>query len=100
MVDKLIIAPEALNDISDSYGWYEQRRVGLGEEFLMCVDACIEQIQRIPGSNQIIHLNFRRGLVRRFPFAVIYEYEQNIVTVYAVFHNSRNPQKWKERTLK
>jgi toxin ParE1/3/4 len=55
MAVKLIIAQEAYQDIRDSYGWYEQQRIGLGEEYLTCVDACIEQIQRIPQSCQIVH---------------------------------------------
>jgi len=30
MVDKLIFAPEAEQDISEAYGWYEEQRVGCG----------------------------------------------------------------------
>ncbi len=29
--------------------------------------------------------------------AVFYEYENETVTVYCVFHTSRNPDKWRER---
>ena len=97
MAVKLVIAPEAQSDIVDSFGWYEQRRAGLGDEFFSCVDACIESIQRTPDSYQRVYQSFRRAVVRRFPFAVIYEYEGDRVTIYAVFHNSRDPQKWKSR---
>jgi hypothetical protein len=48
MAAKLIIAPEAEQDIAEAYGWYEERRTGLGEEFLDCVDACIHAIARLP----------------------------------------------------
>ena len=41
MAAKLVVAPEAEQDISEAYAWYEDRRVGLGEKFLSCVDACI-----------------------------------------------------------
>jgi hypothetical protein len=27
----------------------------------------------------------------------LYEFANNTVTVYCVFHNSRDPQKWRER---
>jgi len=33
MAAKLIFVPEAEQDISEAYGWYEEQRVGLGEEF-------------------------------------------------------------------
>lgn len=36
---ELTLAPEVERDLDDAYDWYEQRRVGLGEEFLSCVDA-------------------------------------------------------------
>jgi hypothetical protein len=48
MAAELITAPEAEDDIADAYAWYESRRPGLGEEFLSCVDACIEAILRTP----------------------------------------------------
>jgi hypothetical protein len=36
---RLTIAPEAAQDMHEAYGWYEQRRIGLGEEYLGCVEA-------------------------------------------------------------
>ncbi len=93
MVDKLVIAQEAQQDIEEAYAWYEKQRVGLGEEYLTCVDACIDYIKRMPENYQIVYKNYRRGLVRRFPYAVFYEYLDNVITVYSIFHNSRDPQK-------
>ena len=97
MAAKLIVAPEVEQDIAEAYGWYENRRVGLGEEFLSCVDACIQAICRTPEIYSPVYENYRRGLVRRFPFSIFYEYANKTVTVYCVFHNSRDPQKWRER---
>ena len=48
MAAELIIAPEAQQDVDEAYCWYEDRRPGLGEEFLGCVDACIQAICRMP----------------------------------------------------
>jgi hypothetical protein len=31
---ELIFAPEVEQDLSEAYSWYQERRVGLGEEFL------------------------------------------------------------------
>ena len=41
--------------------------------------------------------DYRRGLVRRFPYAVFYEYVEDTVTVYGIFHPSRHPEKWRQR---
>jgi hypothetical protein len=46
MAAEIIIAPEAEQDILEAYGWYEGRRTGLGEDFLSCVEACIQALGR------------------------------------------------------
>ena len=97
MAANLIIAPEAEQDIAEAYVWYENRRTGLGEEFMSCVDACIEAIRRMPEMHPRVHEDYRRGLVRRFPYAVFYEHVNGTVTVYCVFHTSRDPEKWRLR---
>ena len=97
MAADLVLTPEAEQDVSEAYGWYESRRPGLGEDFLTCVDACIGAICRTPELHPIVHENYRRALVRRFPYAIFYELAGNTLTIYCVFHNSRDPQKWRER---
>jgi len=97
MVTKLVIAPEVVQDLAEASAWYEARRVGLGEELLSCVDACIAAICRMPEMNVVVHQQYRRGLVRRFPYAVFYEYAAPTLTVYAVLHTARDPDKWRRR---
>jgi plasmid stabilization system protein ParE len=97
MAAELVIAPEAEQDLAEAYGWYVRQRVGLGEDLLSCVDACIRAICRTPEMHATVHESYRRGLVRRFPYAVFYEYANDTVTVYCVFHTSRDPEKWRQR---
>ncbi len=97
MAAELILAPEAAQDIEEAYGWYELQRTGLGEEFLSCVDAGIQAIRRTPEMFAKVRKDYRRGLVRRFPYATFYEYADGVVTVYCVFHTARDPKKWRSR---
>jgi plasmid stabilization system protein ParE len=97
MAAKLLVAREAAQDIDEAYSWYETQRAGLGEEFLTCVDACLQAICRMPEMQEKVHEEYRRGLVRRFPFAIFYEYADGAVTVYCVFHTARDPAKWRKR---
>ena len=97
MADELIIASEAQQDIGEAYRWYEDRRPGLGEEFLDCVDVCIQTIFRMPELYAKIHEEYRRALLRRFPYVIFYEYAGGKVTVYSIFHTSRDPKKWRSR---
>jgi hypothetical protein len=61
------------------------------------VDACIQAICRNPEMHAVIYKDYRRGLVRRFPYSVFYEYSGDSVTAYCVFHNSQDPTKWRRR---
>jgi len=96
-VRDLILAPEAEEDLASAYGWYEDRRSGLGEEFLASVEASLAALRRTPAAYAIVAKNCRRALVRRFPYAIFFEHAGDLVTVYAVFHTSRDPQKWGQR---
>jgi plasmid stabilization system protein ParE len=97
MAADLVIAPEAAADMDQAYAWYEAQRAGRGEDFLGRVDACIQAILRSPEMHALFHGNARRALVRKFPYAVFYEYTNHTVTVYCVFHTSQDPEKWRRR---
>ena len=97
MAAELVIAPEAEQDLDEAYSFYESRRVGLGEAFLDSVDACIQAVCRTPKVGRLVYENYRRVLVRRFPYAVFYEFENEIVTVYCVMDTGRDPARWRER---
>ena len=97
MAANLIIAPEAVADLDEAYSWYEAQRIGRGDDFLIRVDACIQGILRMPEMHTRFHQNYRRALVRKYPFAIFYEYTEDAVTVYSVFHTSQDPKKWRQR---
>ena len=99
MAVELVFAPEVEQDVEEAYQWYEDRRIGLGEEFLSCVEAGIQYICRLPELHAKVTGDCRRVLLRRFPYAIFYEYRKNTVTVYSVFHTSQHPEKWKSRLL-
>jgi plasmid stabilization system protein ParE len=97
MAVELVFAPDVQIDIEDAYAWYEERRPGLGEEFLSCVESCLHTICRSPDLYPKVYEEYRRALVRRFPYAVFYEFHDDKVVVYSVFHTSQNPKKWTSR---
>jgi len=81
MVANPIFAPEAEQDISQAYNWYEDRRPGLGEEFLSCVDAAVQAVCRRPEMYPFIYRSFRRIIVRRFPYSILYKFEGTILKI-------------------
>jgi plasmid stabilization system protein ParE len=89
--------PEARQDLADAYAWYEAQRPGLGDEFLSRVDECVRALCHMPEMHEVIYKNYRRAMVYRFPYSVFYEISGNDAIIYCVFHNARDPRKWRQR---
>lgn len=82
--------------------WYEERRGGLGLEFLAAVDATIDQIVRLPQAGAPVtrlppDLPVRRAPVKRFPYYVVYLEAELTIRILAVAHERRKPGYWKGR---
>ena len=45
----------------------------------------------------VVHEEYRRALIRRFPYAVFYAVTEAEVIIYGVFHTARDPEKWRLR---
>jgi toxin ParE1/3/4 len=94
---RLILRPEAEAEMADAFDWYEQRVPGLGEEFLLCVDAVLNSILRNPLQFPRVHRTARRAIMRRFPYEVFFVEDEEYVVVLSVFHAKRNPLHWQKR---
>ncbi|MBC8466429.1 MAG: type II toxin-antitoxin system RelE/ParE family toxin [Deltaproteobacteria bacterium] len=88
---RLRYATRAKDDLDIAFEWYEGQRRGLGFEFLDCVEVAIETIQQMPKLFAKHHADFRRALVRRFPFSIFYTIEEKEIVVHAVFDNRQDP---------
>ena len=91
---------EVFFDIKVAYDWYEKQRVGLGEDFLLSLEASYANIVRDPQIYQNIYKSVRRKLIGRFPYAVFFvlDEERKQIIVIAVMHTKRNPNNWTKRT--
>ena len=93
----LIIRPEAELDIQDAFECYETQVPGLGSEFVREVDTCLSGIGRNPLAYPLIYQQARRTLIRRFPYGILYVFDQETISVVACFHGKRNPKSWQDR---
>jgi len=83
---------EVEEDAIAGYRWYEEKAKGLGEEFLRVFYAGAEQVLENPLAYARVFDDFRRYLLRRFPYALYYQIEGNQVIIFGLFHCARNPR--------
>lgn len=98
MSRRLVIEPEAEADLTAVFAWYEDQRPGLGQEFLLGVEAAFAAMRRRPASFPAVRDEIRRAIVRRFPYGVFFLVDDRAVHVLAVLHAKRDPREWKRRT--
>jgi len=97
MKNRVIVRPEAEDDLKEAYAWYEDKRTGLGYDFLLQVDAGLNLIARNPNIHPIEYKETRKHLVKRFPYKIIYLFEKEKIIVLAVIHSRRSPVLIKRR---
>ena len=95
---RTIVRPEAENDLKGAFSWYEDKRQGLGYDFLLQVDAGLKFIERNPEIYSSKYKGTRRHLIKRFPYKIIYLVEKERIIVLAVIHGKRSPNLIKKRT--
>ncbi len=84
--------PEVEQDVIAAYVWYEEKAPGLGEELLRMFYACAREIPRNPLLYAKVYCQFRRRLLRRFPYAIYFRIEGSEIIVFGLFHCARDPR--------
>ncbi len=94
MKHRLVLGPSAQREIEEAARWYEARQQGLGQAFIHEVLAALEAIASEPNSFPLLSAPYRRKLLDRFPYGVIYKVTHERVYVRAVAHGRRRPAYW------
>jgi plasmid stabilization system protein ParE len=95
---RVVFRRAAWDELEEAVIWYEDRRRGLGDEFLKEIEEAIERSAGRPERNPVVFCDVRRAVLRRFPYAVYFRQRNEDLVVLAVFHGRRNPLVWKRRS--
>ncbi|MBA3985074.1 MAG: type II toxin-antitoxin system RelE/ParE family toxin [Flavobacteriales bacterium] len=96
MIYVLDIKEDANIEIVEAFIYYDERRTGLGDEFLEHFDIYFERITANPKHLPQNRKPYREAFLKRFPYLVIYEVIKNKVVIYSVFNTWQNPEKKKQ----
>ena len=96
--------PEARAEFRSAALWYEERRDGLGVEFVAAVHAALLRIGKAPKSfpqwagTEKAPTVIRKAPVERFPYVIAFEERKHDALVLAIAHQKRRPLYWLTRT--
>ena len=93
----LVINALAVAELEEARDRYENRRSGLGDEFMARAQAALDLIRQFPAMHAVVHADLREAPIRRFLFAIYYRVTPAQSTVVAVHHTSRDPSAWQSR---
>jgi len=87
----------ARREFDEAALWYEERRRGLGIQFVSEIDHAIDLAAENPERFPVMHRDVRCVRVRRFPYSVFFRTESRRIVVSAVLHARRDPSVWQQR---
>ena len=93
-MSKITFHPDVVKEVKSSYIWYQDKAKGLGDDYLTELETSYQAIVELPNIWSKFKKIFRRFLLSKFPFSIIYRFNGNTVFVVAVMHNSRKPGYW------
>ena len=78
--------------------FYESRSPGLGDRFVRELERIAAIVCEHPRRFRCFQGEARRAWLRRFPFAIVYRVDEDLVVVLGCFHARRNPVRVRKRT--
>ena len=95
---RIDILPEARDDLLAGFRFYERQARGLGSYFRESILEDVDALA-VQGGIHAKVFGYHRSLSKRFPFAVYYRVEANVVRVRAILDCRRNPS-WIRRRVR
>ncbi len=91
MIYKIVVLNIAANELDEALGFYESKKIGLGNSFLLEINSVYKQLVKTPFIFRKNNLGYREARVNKFPFLIIYEVKEGTIYISSIFHTSRNP---------
>lgn len=86
-------------EFEQARAWYMERNSVAAEQFVTEVLRVVQMVAEAPERWPVVRRGTRRVVLRRFPFKVVYRYDEtkDEVLVIAVAHDKRRPEYWRTR---
>ena len=89
--------PEVADDLRDAIAWYDEKRPGLGDEFVTEFWSALERLANHPLTYAVTETGLRACRIARFPYVVHYRCSDDEVLIVAVMFGGRDTSAWDDR---
>jgi hypothetical protein len=86
-------------DVREAAGWYDRRLVGLGDAFVDLVRIATNEVIADPARFSTVTGGVRYARVERFPYLVLFEFDDEELRMLGVLHTARSIEKWREQRI-
>ena len=94
---KIFFHQLARQELFEARDFYDDLVFGLGNSFIREVEKTISIIKNIPSAYPIIRDDIHQAVIIKFPYSLLYRYENKSVYLLAVAHQKRKPNYWADR---
>jgi plasmid stabilization system protein ParE len=86
-----------LVDLQDAFDRYAKDDPSVARRFAAEADKVVQRIVDTPNQFPKVDRKFRRALLTKFPYWVVFEPMEGLVQITAFAHTSRKPDYWRHR---
>ena len=97
---QLVVRRQVEADIAAAAAWYRQQSPTTSDRFVRVVRESLLLIEQNPFQYQIAFGQYRKAVLRPFPYLLVYKTTKTEIVVVACTHGHRHPKRWQERARK
>jgi hypothetical protein len=95
MPRRILYHPLFDRDVIEAAEWYDDRAGGLGDAFVANVAQAVNAVIANPERFGKVSSDLRYFSVKRFPYLVLFDYNDDELLLLGVLHTARSIQKWR-----
>lgn len=94
---RIVFVSEASFELTDAASAYDATRAGLGRMFIQQVDESLMRLVTFPEIAASVGGPFRRAVLHRFPYSIIYRVSGGQIQVLGILPNRADPARLQAR---
>lgn len=87
----IILIHPSDKELEEAIDYYNDQLPGLGEQFYSAFLLTVDYISIVPDAWRKVGDNTRRINIKRFPYLILYVFDENDILITCIAHQHRNP---------